>query len=223
MDNRIYLVGSEKGGVGKTSTAFNLAVLRAKAGYQTMLIDADKQDSATAWASMRAEGGFTPPLICVQKRGKMGLDLVQLRTNYEVIVDAGGVDSIELRQGIGVADRWIIPVSVGQLDLFSLAKMAQLLNEVHERIGHRPDTNLFLNAVPASTTEGEEARAMIAENETLPRLLNAQLGDRVAMRRAVVFGCGVTELTGKNANGTATAEILALYEEVFGEAYREQD
>lgn len=33
--NKIILVGSEKGGVGKTTVAFNLAVMRARAGGQS--------------------------------------------------------------------------------------------------------------------------------------------------------------------------------------------
>ena len=114
----ITLVGSEKGGVGKTNTAFNLAVMRACAGKKVLLVDTDRQSSSTQWSALRAEAGFTPPLVCVQKYGKVGYDLAQLRESYEVIVDAGGQDSVELRQAIAVADKWIIPVRPSQLDLF---------------------------------------------------------------------------------------------------------
>lgn len=218
VSNRIYLVGSEKGGVGKTTIAFNLAVLRVKAGYSVLLVDADKQASSAMWASLRTEAGNQPPLVCVQKQFKIGSDLLQLKENYEVIVDAGGADSVELRQAIAVADIWLIPVRPGQLDLFSMAKMSKLLAEVEERVGRVPSTFVALNAVSPSTKEADEARELLTENEKMP-VMKAQMVDRVAMRRAVMAGCGVTELTGKSASEPAAAEMLALYAEVFGEAY----
>lgn len=219
MGNRIILVGSEKGGVGKTTIAFNLAVMRVKAGKPVLLIDADKQASSSMYASLRAEGDYQPPLMCVQKSGKIGLDLVQFRSNYEVIVDAGGADSIELRQGIAVADFWIIPVRLGQLDLFPMAKMRQLMTEVEERIGRIPTTRVVLNAVSPTTKEAEEARERLAEDSPETPVLTAQLGDRVAVRRAVMTGCGVIELEGRNANATAEDEFKELYAEIFGEPY----
>jgi chromosome partitioning protein len=217
--NRIYLIGSEKGGVGKTSLSFNLAVLRAKAGRSVLLVDADKQASSAMWASLRTEAGHVPPLVCVQKLGKIGHDLLQLKENYEVIVDAGGADSQELRQGIAVADRWIIPVRPGQLDLFSMAKMNQLMIEVEERVGRVPETFVVLNAINSSTNEASEARELLVENEKMP-VMETQLVDRVAMRRAVMAGCGVIELAGTN-KADAVAEVLSLYQEVFGEPYRD--
>lgn len=218
MEYKIYLVGSEKGGVGKTSISFNLAVLRVKAGYPVVLVDADKQGSSSMWHSMRAEAGYEPPLICVQKLGKIGYDLVQLSEHYEIIIDAGGADSIELRQGIAVAHVWIIPVRPGQLDLFSMAKLAQLRDDVEERVGRAPDTRVVLNAVSAATREADDARELLGDTHKMP-VMAVQLVDRVAMRRAVMAGCGLLELTGKSANEAANAEMLALYAEVFGEPY----
>ena len=42
----IVLVGGEKGGVGKTTRAVNLAAIRGRAGRDVLLSDADKQASA---------------------------------------------------------------------------------------------------------------------------------------------------------------------------------
>lgn len=76
---RVVAVAGAKGGVGKTATAVNLAMLSAAAGYRTLLWDLDPQGAATHCyrARARLKGGASRLL-----GGKRDLDAFVRSTDY---------------------------------------------------------------------------------------------------------------------------------------------
>src|SRR4051812_45099489 len=111
----LILFGGEKGGTGKSTLATNMAVYLAVRGEDVLLVDTDAQGSATDWAAMRADNPELAPVHCVGKTGNITKSLLDLKARYsQIIVDAGGKDSRELRSAAAAVDKMYVPIKASQ-------------------------------------------------------------------------------------------------------------
>ena len=211
----IILIGGEKGGPGKTTLATNLAAMRTKRSKDLLLIDTDRQPTASYWCSLREDHQVMPRVASIQKFDKaIRTETLELQTKYaDIIIDAGGRDSPELRSALLVAQTAIFPLRPSQFDLWTLGRMNTLVETALEFNEELKAFVVINQASPnPAVKEVEEARKLIQEFANL-KLLNTHLCERIAYRRAAIQGMSVSEY--KPEDIKAVEEMSNLYEEIF--------
>lgn len=213
----IILIGGEKGGTGKTTMATNLAAMRALAGRDVLLIDTDPQGSANYWAQSRDEENVIPRVACIQKFGKgLPKEVQDLAHRYQdIVIDAGGRDSVELRSALVVAERAYIPIQPSQFDIWTLDQMDTLVETAK---GFNPDLQATVVISRSSTNpsvhESDDTGKLLDDFANLD-LARITIRDRIAYRKAAKDGLSVVELKPKDPK--AVEEMETLYKEVFGD------
>ncbi len=206
----IYACVNTKGGVGKTTTDVHLAVKLAMR-RKSLLIDGDPQASSASWAAWRWEKDFSPSPTTTCLAGKAILsEGKQLAIHYEdVVVDAGGRDSVGLRSALLLADKIIIPIGASDLDA---AAMTDLLEVVELARDYKPelDVRVLLTRVDVRNKDTSKMLEFLTEQKL--RVFDTKICERVAFRRAIGEGATVQEI-GKDQ--AATSEIEAFFLEAI--------
>jgi chromosome partitioning protein len=208
----IILIGSQKGGCGKSTTAVNISAELAGRGHDVVLVDADRQCTAANWAMDRVENPALAKVHCVQKYENIRDTLLDLDKRYEyVIVDAAGRDSRELRTGMTGAHILVVPFRPSQPDLDTLPNMQEIIIQAKDL---NPGLKVYGLITMAPTNpiihEETDARECLNDYQEI-KLLSAMIRDRKVYRDAMSDGLGAVEMD----NIKAKIEIKKLVEEVL--------
>jgi chromosome partitioning protein len=219
----IVTVASTKGGAGKSTISVQLALARSRAGRDVLVVDGDQQATAQTAMALRAEAGRSPVPACVwfPDHRVLGPQTRQQARRYQdVVIDVGGRDSHTLRTAVQLCDVLLVPVRPRSADVWALADMAAVVDEVRA-IRDRPLLSYaVLNfADPGASAANREGAAAIAEFKQFT-VIEAAVHQRKALATALGFGLSVEELTPRDAK--ACAEIAALTSIVFANANTSQ-
>src|SRR5689334_8378245 len=199
----ILTIGNIKGGVGKTTLAVNLAILRALAGWDVLLVDGDEQGTAVSFTDLRSEELGAPGYTAVSLQGAaVRTQVRQMASKYnDVVIDVGGRDTGSLRAALTVADRLLVPVQPRTFDLWALDQICHLVEEART-INPQLKAVSILSAADSSGNDNAEAAAALAENEVVG-YLDAPIIRRKAFPNAAAHGRGITEHQPKDPKAVA--------------------
>lgn len=201
---------NQKGGVGKTTLAVNVAAEKARRGRRVLLVDADPQGSALDWQAQRGRLEH-PPLISVIgfPRDTLHREIAGLSDGYDdVIIDAPGRIEAVARAVIMAADLILIPVQPSPYDVWASEEVLKLLEQ--SRI-YKPeiDAAWVINRKISGTSIGRDIRAQLSDYG--PRLLESTVAQRVIYSEAAARGLAVHE---SDPGGIADKEIAAITTEL---------
>ena len=191
---------SQKGGVGKTSLALNLAVAAELAGHAALIVDLDPQASAAAWADSREAEA---PVVVSAQAARLAEVLTTARDHDAALclIDTAPHAESPALTAARAADLVLVPCRASILDL-----RAVTASQAIAQLAGTP-ASAVLCGIPARGSLADEAQATL-EAHGLP-VAPVRIGHRAAFVHAVTIGQGVQEY---EPRGKATREITSLYE-----------
>lgn len=198
---------NQKGGVGKSTTAINLAASLKRKNHNLVLIDADPQGSVVQWHAVENNNAFE---ILHHPEPLDKFDIKELAADYDyVVIDAPPAIGQIAKSILEVSDLVIVPLSPSSLDIWSGWGTLEMIEEAKQT---NPDliVRLLVNRKIPGTRVGRDAREAIEVFDM--DIFQTELCQRVAFIDAMTSGVSVMQYapTSKAAN-----EIERLTEEIM--------
>ena len=191
----LTVIGNLKGGTGKSTVAFNLAVWLAHDKRGVRVFDLDPQATLMDTAEIREEDGYEP-LFEVSN----DIDELEMLVNSkakkkspQLIADVSATNMPHLEKAVSMAKRILIPVQPSQADVWSTQRFLKTIMSLVDK-KNKPEILGFINRADThigvrETGEAEEALQLLPNIDAL----DTRLYQRTAYRRSFSEGLAVFE------------------------------
>lgn len=210
MKQQARVIGfiNQKGGVGKTTLALNVAGALVRRKRRVLVIDADPQGSSLDWAAARQD---SPAFgVVSQPRSTIHRDIAQIGEGYDFVVIDGPPRVTELAQSIIMAsDLVIVPIQPSPYDVWAAEEIVQLLKEYAIR---KPDliAAFAVNRKIGNTAIGRDVADGLGAFGL--RVFNTAIGQRVIFADSAAAGKLAAEV---DPNHPGSREIENLTNEIL--------
>lgn len=196
----IVAVVAEKGGVGKTTLALDLAVTATSKGHSVAVLDVDQQATASKWTDRRTE---ERPWVVPTHAARIAAGIEQAKAQGVdfIVIDTPPHSSTEAAEAARWADVVLAPVEPHIFAMETMEKLSDLI-----RIAGETPFFAVVNKAPVQGSEGEGAVAFLKEHGFTVAPVIVRL--RAAHRHAGNLGKVASEY---KKNGKAADETLQLY------------
>jgi len=206
----IIAVAHTKGGVGKSTIAWNIATA-LKESHNVELIDLDFQRTLTYINEYRAE----PLIVKNFENDKEFKAYIKADNDQRIsIIDVGGFDSDLNRISIIMADLVITPVSDAGTELLGLIRFEKILKEISNAIDEKVTVNILLNNINPQKKKLEELQEYIDKNEYF-NLFESILRTRADYGKALDDGLGVIEYKEASKAGNEMKKLIEEIEKII--------
>lgn len=206
----ILTLSHQKGGVGKSTIAWNLAVNFSNI-INTRIVDLDTQRSLTVTNALRHENGLASiPMIHFDTAEELAQYAADDSDDILTIIDSGGFDSAFNRVAIIASDLLITPVSDKPFDLMGLQKYEEVLKSLSVIQGECIKTHILFNNINPAMKRFGELVDFICMSEHF-ELMVSILRQRVDIAHSVGEGKSIKEY---RAFSRADQEMDELFMEV---------
>ena len=197
---------NQKGGVGKTTSAINIAASLKRRNYKIGFVDADPQGSATHWHAVEDNNAFE---VLHHPEPISKSEITELSQNYDyLVIDAPPAFGDITKSILAVTDLSIIPLSPSSLDIWSCRGTLEMVDEAREE-NPDLDVKLLINRKIPGTRVGREARDSLGVFDM--EILGSELCQRVAYIDAMTSGVSVKQYA---PNSKAADEVESLCDEI---------